>query len=257
MSKETDEKRKGMVSERQLDVDKINKGEKPPAAELTLVFVAEYLNQINDKMARLLKYFEGAEKTITPTPTPTVAPTTTPAPAEDTSGRPEKPAGRRPMTRTDEIVQAFEPFAELVTVDVDSSAQFVIVKPRKYLGDKWNELKDIATRLSGSWISQGKEGHFKIPKIVAVPEQIPSSSAPRPKPSTDGPWTVENVKLLFTQDLEDMLLFDEKNEYITIRPRQFLGSDNFAKIASVIRDNGGEYVSAGKDSHFRLLKKRA
>jgi hypothetical protein len=37
----------------------------------------------------------------------------------------------------------------------------------------------------------------------------------------------------------------------------FLGSENFAKIASAVRGMGGEYISAGKDSHFRVPKKKA
>ena len=35
---------------------------------------------------------------------------------------------------------------------------------------------------------------------------------------------------------------------------QFLGSEDFAKIASKIRNAGGEYVSTGKQSHFRMPK---
>ncbi|NIV44534.1 hypothetical protein GWN49_06630 [Candidatus Bathyarchaeota archaeon] len=49
-------------------------------------------------------------------------------------------------------------------------------------------------------------------------------------------------------------MFEEKKEYVSIKPRQYLGSDNFAKIASIIRDEGGEYISAGKESHFRVPK---
>ena len=51
-----------------------------------------------------------------------------------------------------------------------------------------------------------------------------------------------------------MLNFEEKEEYIIIKPRQFLGADNFAKIASVVRELNGDYISAGKDSHFRVPK---
>jgi hypothetical protein len=51
-----------------------------------------------------------------------------------------------------------------------------------------------------------------------------------------------------------MLTFEEKDDYIIIKPKQFLGSDNFSKIASKVRENGGEYISAGKGSHFRIPK---
>lgn len=57
---------------------------------------------------------------------------------------------------------------------------------------------------------------------------------------------------MFPTELEDMLNFTETPQYIIIKPRRFLGSDNFAKIASIVRTNGGEYISAGKESHFKI-----
>ena len=32
-------------------------------------------------------------------------------------------------------------------------------------------------------------------------------------------------------------------------------AENFAKIASIVRGAGGEYISAGKESHFRIPKR--
>lgn len=66
---------------------------------------------------------------------------------------------------------------------------------------------------------------------------------------------VGDVRLAFPEDLEALLSFQEKDDYIMVKPRQFLGSENFAKIASAVRGLGGEYISAGKDSHFRVPKK--
>jgi hypothetical protein len=67
--------------------------------------------------------------------------------------------------------------------------------------------------------------------------------------------SVNDVRLVFPEDLEALLSFEEKGDYIVVKPRQFLGSENFAKIASAVRGMGGEYISAGKDSHFRVPKK--
>lgn len=67
--------------------------------------------------------------------------------------------------------------------------------------------------------------------------------------------TVDDVRIAFSEDLEVLLGFEEKNDYIMVKPKQFLGSENFAKIASTVRGLGGEYISAGKDSHFRVPKK--
>jgi len=63
---------------------------------------------------------------------------------------------------------------------------------------------------------------------------------------------IEDVKVLFPENLEGMLTFEEVKDFIVIKPRQFLGSENFAKIAAIVRDAGGEYISAGKESHFRI-----
>lgn len=66
--------------------------------------------------------------------------------------------------------------------------------------------------------------------------------------------TIDDIKTLFPKDLGEMLMFEEVEEDIIIKPRQYLGSENFAKIASIVRDAGGEYISAGRESHFRVPK---
>jgi len=63
---------------------------------------------------------------------------------------------------------------------------------------------------------------------------------------------IGDIKVLFPENLEGMLTFEEVKDFIVIKPRQFLGSENFAKIAAIVRDAGGEYISAGKESHFRI-----
>jgi hypothetical protein len=67
--------------------------------------------------------------------------------------------------------------------------------------------------------------------------------------------TIEDIQIAFPEDLESLLSFEDKGDYIMVKPRQFLGSENFAKIASAVRGMGGEYISAGKESHFRVPKK--
>ena len=93
-------------------------------------------------------------------------------------------------------------------------------------------------------------------KTVAVPSAPEVPAAPTTPTPAGAAVTrgVEDVKMLFPKDLEDMLSFEEKGEFIVVKPRQYLGSDNFAKIASIIRGVGGEYISAGKQSHFRVPK---
>ena len=70
--------------------------------------------------------------------------------------------------------------------------------------------------------------------------------------TTKQPASIKDMQALFTKDLEDMLMFEQTEEYVVIKPRQYLGSENFAKIAAIVREAGGEYVSAGRESHFRV-----
>jgi hypothetical protein len=89
-------------------------------------------------------------------------------------------------------------------------------------------------------------------KSVGAPTPTPVSAAPTPSAPPARIRSVADVRTIFPKELEDMLFFEENGEYIIIKPRRFLGSENFAKIASLVRSAGGEYRSAGKDSHFRV-----
>jgi hypothetical protein len=99
--------------------------------------------------------------------------------------------------------------------------------------------------------------------VSQITQPLTTPSAPSSRPLAGVPRTyeiskaIEDIKMMFPEDLESMLTFEEKDDYIIIKPKQFLGSDNFSKIASKVRENGGEYISAGKGSHFRIPKTSA
>jgi hypothetical protein len=63
---------------------------------------------------------------------------------------------------------------------------------------------------------------------------------------------IEKVKALFPADIAELLTFQEQAGYVIIKPKQYLGAEFFANVARIIREAGGEYISAGKDSHFRI-----
>lgn len=65
---------------------------------------------------------------------------------------------------------------------------------------------------------------------------------------------LESIRQAFPKELQELLIFEEKSDSIIAKPKAFLGSDNFAKIASIVRNLKGEYISAGKDSHFKIPK---
>jgi hypothetical protein len=87
--------------------------------------------------------------------------------------------------------------------------------------------------------------------------QSPAQTAPAAHEAGLNQRSIDEIRMSFPEDLENRLGFEEKGDYIIIKPKQFLGSENFAKIASAVRGMGGEYISAGKESHFRVPKKKA
>jgi hypothetical protein len=116
-------------------------------------------------------------------------------------------------------------------------------------------LKSVLSDLQE--ISKSLRSTSSAPNLSApISQQSPTLEAPKiPAPTSAGRRRgVQDVRMMFPQELEDLMNFTEKDDYIMIKPRQYLGSENFAKIASIIRGAGGQYISAGKDSHFRIPK---
>ena len=87
-------------------------------------------------------------------------------------------------------------------------------------------------------------------KAVSPPTATPTI----PSAPMEGIRSAKEVRESFSSDLEEMLTFEETEDHVVITPRGFLGSDNFARIASIVRSLGGEYISAGKNSHFKVPK---
>jgi hypothetical protein len=114
------------------------------------------------------------------------------------------------------------------------------------------ELKSISAFMKSLAVGQ-------ITSPPTAPQHAPApapSTAPPATPGVSKQRTLDDVRMSFPEELEARLGFEEKGDYIIIKPKQFLGSENFAKIASAVRGMGGEYISAGKDSHFRVPKKK-
>ena len=134
------------------------------------------------------------------------------------------------------------------------------------LKDVSEDLKTVSASLKSLAVSQitAKPAVTSVPKSSAsVTRPLASTPAPQPAaPATVAPagakaQNLEEIRIMFPQDLDSMLTFEDKGDYVMIKPKQFLGSENFAKIASTVRGIGGEYISAGRDSHFRVYKKKA
>ena len=126
-------------------------------------------------------------------------------------------------------------------------------------GEKEN-LEKLVERVDELLVVLGRISEDLRSLSASIKSAVGSQVTP-PTPQTPAPVShekkksVDDVRVAFPEDLEALLSFQEKGDYIMVKPKQFLGSENFAKIASAVRGLGGEYISAGKDSHFRVPKK--
>jgi len=113
------------------------------------------------------------------------------------------------------------------------------------LARKVDELLNVLNVISGDLAEVSKSL-----KAASGPAAAPAVSAV----SSGKMRGINDVKQAFSSELAGMLIFEESGGFVIVKPRRFLGSDNFARIASVVRDLGGEYVSAGRNSHFKVPK---
>ena len=121
-----------------------------------------------------------------------------------------------------------------------------------------DDLSEISNTLKASLGSYTVAQEASLPESsdsrISIQSSIVSETSQLPR-SQEEEITIEKVQDLFPPDLANLLYFEDAGEYIIVKPRQYLGPDNFRRIASIIRDQmSGEYISAGRDSHFRIPK---
>ena len=94
--------------------------------------------------------------------------------------------------------------------------------------------------------------HPEPPKVdnppIVNPLQMPQKSPEQSPRVKEILAALEPVKDLLKIDTETSAML------IIVKPASFLGSENFAKVGSIVRSLGGQYVSAGKASHFEISK---
>jgi hypothetical protein len=82
----------------------------------------------------------------------------------------------------------------------------------------------------------------------------PVEAKPKPQEPKEKPEAPLEIEQCFPMELAEFLNFEDKGTHIEISPKQFLGSDNFARVLTIVKELQGEYVSAGKNSHFKIPK---
>ena len=85
----------------------------------------------------------------------------------------------------------------------------------------------------------------------------PSEEVRVEPPAPSQPWiTVESVSADLSPYIDDLDIAEDE-ENIVVMPKRYLGRKRFSEIAELMRELGGNYVSAGKESKFLIPKREA
>jgi len=60
----------------------------------------------------------------------------------------------------------------------------------------------------------------------------------------------------FPELITDTCIVTRDEGGVSLKPKQFLGKERFNDVLAYVRGAGGRYLPAGKDSYFRIPKKR-
>ena len=175
----------GMVSPEMFNIKEVvnkarNEMAKPewmPTPEVLELFKVEKLHDIVVVLTELVDIFKVTSKAVTVTQTsqvqkPTVTPDGIPTPIVQSVPVPQAQQVTPSSPRMAEVLTALKEFmgdTPLLNIDENTSAQYIIVKAKGFLGggNFGKVMAIIRQTLGGEYVSQGKESHFRVPKLKA------------------------------------------------------------------------------------------
>jgi len=66
----------------------------------------------------------------------------------------------------------------------------------------------------------------------------------------DNPQLLDKLNL--PNELKTLLNAETKENMVILKPKRYLGTENFSKIMEALKPYEGKYVSQGKNSHFQI-----
>lgn len=164
---------------------------------------------------------------------------------------PEKKDEKRSFTATPEAAKAAETEEEVNNLlKMSPLSRLVLAKELQV-----TELKKIRESVEKLVeIFGNAKPSFEPLKTQTKPASTPAKKVEDSTP--DAHVKVTELKKALGPELAELLNFDaeQSSNFVIVKPKKYLGSENFASIGKVIRENKGEYVSAGRDSHFKVPK---
>jgi hypothetical protein len=130
------------------------------------------------------------------------------------------------------------------SIDVGAEAQ---------LSDKDNPLEVWTILRDNAEMWFISEKNKKPTPHLEQPLPLPQTSTPKTQQLTNkNTDPITTLRANFTEEIDQKLNYKQQNSSILIHPKNFLGSEIFAEISTIVRRLRGEYISAGRDSHWRI-----
>jgi len=148
----------------------------------------------------------------------------------------------------------------ITTIKVEGK-EIHLLKPDVALTLIYGRLSAILDEMKmlNSVFSKASEPKTFVNPVQPIASNIPpvQSTAPlvMPPPATEQTPRIKEI-LAALEPVKDILIIDTEGSamFVMVKPSSFLGPENFAKVAQLIRSIGGQYVSAGKNTHFEIPK---
>lgn len=131
-----------------------------------------------------------------------------------------------------------------------------ILKPEVALTLIYGKIDAVLTELkslNAVFSKAAQPQSFQNPTPTSAPQST-LASAPVAKQTEITPRVKEILAAL--EPVKDLIIIDTDSStmFVMVKPAQFLGPEHFAQLAKIIREIGGQYVSAGKNTHFEVSK---
>lgn len=114
-----------------------------------------------------------------------------------------------------------------------------------------NKLEEAASEITTEILSPMQKVHLQA-SVKVTPVKPIEEQKKEPSPSTA---VIDELRQYFSSELAELLTFKDEGQFVKVIPLGYLERRDFAIIASIVRDLAGQYISNGKNSHFRVPKK--
>ncbi len=119
------------------------------------------------------------------------------------------------------------------------------------------ELKLPGNVSDADFIGQCQAAEYLLDQVLGIGTQPEAKPAPHEEKPKHLQGTLQEISERILAEVPDQVrelitVTVEDQEHLRVKSNQYMGSENFAILRKALEPYGAEYISAGKDTHFRI-----